>query len=210
MPKFIENEVVREVPFEQVIERVIERIIPREVEVRVDKVIEVPVTIRGERAVTNERVEEQFVDFEARTLQAVPGRTVEEGQDIEDPVIEDNIRKNIAEAQRLQAENQRLSQEVATLRSSVVGFSSGYGRVEQEYLELKSRISELESRHSVIDQDRERLFRKSRTHTGKALVTVVQEDPQVENLRRELRGLIAENRQLVSQIRSFPTTNITN
>lgn len=82
VPKFIENEVVREVPFEQIIERVIERIIPREVEVRVDKIIEVPVTIRGERAVTNERVEEQFVDFEARTLQAVPGRTIEEGQEV--------------------------------------------------------------------------------------------------------------------------------
>ena len=54
----------------------------REVEVRVDKIIEVPVTIRGERAVTNERVEEQFVDFEARTLQAVPGRTIEEGQEV--------------------------------------------------------------------------------------------------------------------------------
>lgn len=82
VPKFVENEVVREVPFEQIIERIIERIIPREVEVRVDKVIEVPVTIRGERAVTQERVEEQYVDFEARTLQAVPGRTTEEASEV--------------------------------------------------------------------------------------------------------------------------------
>lgn len=81
----------------------------------------------------------------------------------------------------------------------------GFGRVEEEYLALKSRVSELESRHSVIDQDRSRLYAKSQTHTthSRTSVNVLVEDPQVEVLRRELQALVAENRGLVHSIRNF-------
>lgn len=101
-------------------------------------------------------------------------------------------------------ENARLAQEVALLRTQVTNVGvTGFGRVEEEYLNLKSRISELESRHSVVDQDRDRLFRKSQTHIKHANVTVVVEDPQVEVLRRELKALIMENRGMVESIRRF-------
>lgn len=86
--------------------------------------------------------------------------------------------------------------------------ASGFGRVEEEFLNLKSRISELENRLSVVDQDRDRLFKKSQTFSSKSTVTIITEDPQVEGLRRELRQLISENRTLVTQIRSFRTVTL--
>jgi hypothetical protein len=71
-------------------------------------------------------------------------------------------------------------------------------------LRLRSRISELESRIDVVGQDRERLTRKSQTYgTQRKTVTWTQEDPQVEVLRRELRGLVSENKNLVEQVRRF-------
>lgn len=82
----------------------------------------------------------------------------------------------------------------------------GFGRVEEEYLNLKSRISELESRHNIVDQDTQRLMRKTHSSSSQRVsVAQVQEDPQVEVLRRELKDLIAENRRLVDQIRRFRT-----
>lgn len=97
--------------------------------------------------------------------------------------------------------------EVSSMRTQVVGFStSGFGRVEEEFLQLKSRISELESRHSVVDQDRDRLFKKSQVSTSitnRTHVQIMVEDPQVEILRRELKALISENRGLVDTIRRF-------
>lgn len=90
------------------------------------------------------------------------------------------------------------------LRSQITNVGvSGFGRVEEEFLNLKSRISELESRHSVVDQDRDRLFRKSQTMVKHTNITVVVEDPQVELLRRELKALIMENRGMVETIRRF-------
>jgi len=139
-------------------------------------------------------------------LTAVQGTTQEQVVEIDDQSIEADIRRNQAEFQRIQSENSRLVSDVSVLRGQVGGISAGgFGRVEEEYLQLKSRISELESRHSVVDQDRDRLFKKSQTTslTQRALVQVTVEDPQVEVLRRELKTLILENRQLVSQIRGF-------
>ena len=75
--------------------------------------------------------------------------------------------------------------------------------MEEEFISLKSRISELESRHSIIEQDRTRLFHKSQSFSATTCVNVVVEDPQVEMLRRELKGLICENKTLVEGVRRF-------
>jgi len=200
--------VEREVPIEQTIERVIERIVERRVEIPIEKIIEVPVNINTERAITQERVQEELIDYEARTLTAIQGTTQEQVVEIDDQTVENDIRRNQSEYQRLQNENSRMMSEVSSLRTQVVGFStSGFGRVEEEFLQLKSRISELESRHSVVDQDRDRLFKKSQVtniSTGnRTMVQIMVEDPQVEVLRRELKGLIQENRGLVETIRRF-------
>lgn len=100
-----------------------------------------------------------------------------------------------------------MASEVHSFRSQISGYGSkGFGRAEEEVLQLKSRISELESRHSVVDQDRDRLFKKSQTTVstgGRTQVQVIVEHPDVEHHRRELMGLIAENRRLVETIKRF-------
>jgi chromosome segregation ATPase len=153
---------------------------------------------------------EEIIEYDARVLTPVQGQTSEQVVEIDDQTIENDIRRNMSEYQRLQMENSRILQEVSSLRAQAGGFTaSGFGRVEEEYLQLKSRISELESRHSVVDQDRDRLFKKSQTTThmtNRTHVQVTVEDPQVEVLRRELKGLISENRGLVDQIRRFRVT----
>jgi hypothetical protein len=205
MPKFTENVVEKEVPIEATIERIIERLIEKKVEVPVEKIIEVPVTIHVERGQINERVTEEIVEREAVVIQAVQGSTQEGGVvEIEDQQIEAEIRKNQAETQRLQSETSRWSQEIISFRTQASQITSvGFGRLEEEYLNLKSRISELESRHNVIDQDTQRLLRKSQTTQQRVSVAAVVEDPQVEVLRRELKELINENRRLVGTIKSF-------
>jgi hypothetical protein len=207
VPKFIEQIIEREVPFEKTIERKIERIVERRVEVPVEHIIEVPLTITSERAVCTERLQEEFLQCDLRHLETCQGLTTEQHMEIEDQSLEADIMRNQTEYQRIQAENARLTSEVAALRSQAMSFSAigfGVGRTEEEFLALKSRISELESRHSCIDQDTVRLQRKSQsslttiTHT-----TCNVEDPQVELLRRELKALITENRTLVEQVKHF-------
>lgn len=78
VPKFIETVIEREIPIEQTIERIIERIVERRVEVPVEKIIEVPVNINTERAITQERIQEELIDYEAKTLSAVQGTTQEQ------------------------------------------------------------------------------------------------------------------------------------
>lgn len=82
--------------------------------------------------------------------------------------------------------------------------NQGYSKVEEEILQMKSRLSELKSRHSVIDQDSERLMRKSQVaFTTKTQIQVTVEHPEVEKYRRELMSLINENRVLVGQVKTI-------
>lgn len=120
-----------------------------------------------------------------------------------------DIKRNEMEMQRLANENSRLAQEAANMRTqaysqqSGMASGNGMGRMEEEYLNIRSRISELESRHSIVDQDTARLSMKSKSFNSKVCVAVVVEDPQVELLRRELKGLIAQNRSLVESLKHF-------
>lgn len=79
----------------------------------------------------------------------------------------------------------------------------GCGKEEQEILNMRSRLTELRSRHSVIDQDTDRLVKKSQRSSASSMTQVkfVVEHPDVAKYRVELTNLIGENRQLVQQVR---------
>lgn len=97
-----------------------------------------------------------------------------------------------------------LAQQIQTLRAQVSGLrTNGFGKEEELILQMRSRITELQSRHSVIEQDTERLVKKSQrsSMTSRSQVQVLVEHPDVQKFRMELTSLIAENRTLVSQVK---------
>lgn len=204
VPKFIENVIEKEIPIEKTIERLIERIVERRVEVPVEKIIEVPLNIYTDKFTTETHIQEECINVNRTTLQTCQGSSTEQHMEIDDKSLESDIQRNQAELQRIQTENARLMSEVSALRTQSMSLSfCGYGKVEEECLQLKSRITELESRHSCIDQDTERLFKKSQIAPTITQLHVQCEDPQLDMLRRELKGLISENCALVQQVRKF-------
>lgn len=95
------------------------------------------------------------------------------------------------------------------LRAQYGGVSlNGFGRAEEEFLSMKSRVTELEARINLVEQDRERLYRKSMSIGSVSTAVITVEDPQVEVLRRELKALLMENRTLVESIRRFRVSPI--
>ena len=204
VPKFVETIIEKEVPMERTIERLIERIVERRVEVPVEKIIEVPLNIYTDRATTEMHTQEEIINLDHNTLNTCQGSSQEMNMEFDDQSLEADIVKNQSEYQRIQAENASLMSELSALRSQSMTLSfCGYGKAEEECLQLKTRITELESRHSCVEQDTERLFKKSQASISITRMQVQVEDPQVEILRRELKGLISENCALVQEVRTF-------
>lgn len=204
VPKFIEQVIEKEVPMEKTVERLIERIVERRVEVPVEKIIEVPLNIYTERACVESHTQEEILNYNRTTLNTCQGSTTEQHMEIEDQSLESDIMRNQTEYQRIQTENARLMSELTSLRTQSASLSyCGFGRVEEEYLQLKSRLTELESRTSCVQQDCFRLNQKASSCHPITRVSVQVEDPQLEMLRRELKGLISENCALVQEVKRF-------
>lgn len=115
----------------------------------------------------------------------------------------------MSEFTRIQQENSQLTREMQNLRSQVASLrTNGFGKEEELLLQMRSRLTELQSRHSVIDQDTDRLVKKSQRNSlsSKNHVQIVVEHPEVQKYRMELTSLISENRSLVTQVKRMETT----
>lgn len=204
VPRFVEQVIEKQVQIEKTIERLIERIVENRVEVSVEKIIEVPMNIHTERAICKQNLREEQINIDAKVLQAVEGSHREQTIEINDQSLEADITRNQNEQFRMQQENTRLASELQSLRSSLAGFKmNGCSKEEAEVLQMRSRITELQSRHSVIEQDTDRLVKKSlrSSMTSVTHVEVLVEHPDVQKYRVELTGLIGENRRLVEQVK---------
>lgn len=202
--KIIENIVEVEVPIEKIIEKKVERIVPKYIDVEVEKIIEVPVATTREIPIANEHYSEEDVQVDRHV-------GVERREQVETIELEkqsDSLNRDLAEKKRrLQTavlERKTLREEVTKLQQRMQKESQRGDMVEivKENAKLRSQMAELMCRKNILEKDRERMRSDGPNKTS---VEMTVQDPKVDGLRKELRGLLRENERLIAQIGNMKT-----
>jgi len=206
--RFVEKIIERPVYIDTVIDKFVEVIVEKIVEVPVEKIVEVEVEIITEVPQIEEVDVLEDVMVEGLTETYTEEPVVESNVDFEDELLTEQIKLRQLEMDSLVRKNRDLLAELGQTQREIDRMSALLSTDdEREHFSLLSKFAELNSRYRM-EVEHGHAVRQQRSRAVKAVESVVQRNPHVEELKRRLEALVAHNQELCQRVQTLSDNHL--